>query len=228
LNFRKHHLAILAICLATAIGSLALAVAQAESTPTWSLSPSNEIGPLLPVELSGKAEGTLDLLFTTGGGTKVEISCEKLALEKALLEAEGKSSGTLSLSGCLTKLNGTTSSACKPFTGAQQGVIKSTALKSQLVLHEGASLARLEPVSGTTLAIVEVGEECAIGEEVPVTGVFYAKESAGELEVLKEAHTFEAGPLTAVKALGQTATFGGKAGFNPLGEHLGRRWSGSG
>jgi hypothetical protein len=230
MDFREHHPAILAICLVASIGFIGFPTASAEATPKWALSPTLEPGPSLPVELAAKAEAAPSLLFTTKGGTKVVISCEKLAAEKGLLDAEGKSSGTLSLSGCLTKLggSGTPTIPCEPHFGAEKGVIKSKALKGQLVLHESASLLRLEPQAGTALALVELGEECSIGTSVDVKGTFYAKESNGELEVLKEAHLFEAGPLTSVTALGQAATIDGSAKLSLSGAHSGRWWSGSG
>ena len=84
-------------------------------------------------------------------------------------------------------------------------MIETNALKGQLKTHEGTSLVRLEPQSGTTLATVEVGPLCAIGETVPVSGAFYAKEGGGALEALKEIHSFERGPLTSVTAFGQPA-----------------------
>ena len=90
-------------------------------------------------------------------------------------------------------------------------MIKTNALKGQLKTHEGTSLVRLEPQSGTTLATAEVGPLCAIGETVPVSGAFYAKEGGGALEALKEIHSFGRGPLTSVTALGQPAIFGGSA-----------------
>ena len=87
MNIGKHHLAFLILCLTASTGAFAPASAQAES--------SEKVGPTLPVSLAAQADKTLDLLFTTGGGTKVEIACEKASAEKSFLEAEGKVAGTL-------------------------------------------------------------------------------------------------------------------------------------
>jgi hypothetical protein len=232
LTFQQYRLAILALCLIAMVGLIAFATAQAESTPLWTLSSSDEVGPILPVELAGKVEKTLNLL-TKIAGIKVGVSCTKLTLDKALLEAEGKGTGTLLFSGCQVLLNGVTSAPCEPKNkGTEKGVIASTALKGQLVLHESATLTRIEPQTGTVLAQIEMSEACPIGENDWVFGVFYAKDSSGEFEVLKEAHTVEEGPLTKVWVISDTAehktTFDGSVSLSPAGAHLQRGWNGSG
>jgi hypothetical protein len=191
-----------------------------------------EPGPALPVSLFTKAEGTLALSSKVLGGTALEISCTTLTPEGAILEAEGKSSGKLAFGGCVAKLNGVTSKNCEPQIGAEKGVIRTNALKGSIVLNEGVPLYKIEPVTGTILAVSTSTEACSIGEEVQIIGTFYAKDSNGKFEVEEAAHKFQQGPLTEVWAISKTtehkATISGSASVSLAGEHVGRRWSGLG
>jgi hypothetical protein len=179
-----------------------------------------------------KAEKTL-VLKSKIGGIAAEFSCTGISLDKALLETEGKGTGTALFSGCITRLNGATSGPCEPTIGTEKGKIASKALKGQLVLHEGTTtLAKISAVVGETLAVIESGEECAIGPKVPVIGTLYLKDAGGEFEVSKEAHLLEGGSLTELWTISKTAehvaTPSGSASFSLAGAHLGQPWSGSG
>jgi len=206
-----------------------VATAAATAAPAWKLSPTTgeEVSAALSPAASGKVEATPNLLFTTKGGTKVAISCTSLSTEAAKLEGEGKTSGTLSFGGCQTLLNGTLAKNCEPHSGASKGVIKTNALKGLLVPHEGTSLVRIEPASGTLFVTIELSELCSIGENAPVAGTFYAKASNGQLEALKVTHLFEQGPLTSITALSNAATLDGSASFSLSGAHAGREWKGA-
>jgi len=210
------------------VSSSLLVTAKAEAAPAWTIGPKSE----LPAELSAKAEKTL-ALSTKIAGVKVEFSCTGISLDKALIETEGKGTGTALFSGCITKLNGTTSAPCEPKIGTEKGKIASKALKGQLVLHEGTTtLAKVTAVEGETLATIVMGEECSIGEKPPVIGTLYLKDAGGEFEVSKEAHLLEGGPLTELWTISKTAehvvTPSGSTSFSLAGGHLGQPWSGSG
>ena len=97
------------------------------------------------------------MLFTTKGGTKVEVLCTTLQSINVRLEPEGFVffESQLKYTGCLTKLNGVVSKGCEPLSGGTEpGVIKTNLLKGVLVEHEKAPIVRFEPTSGTTLASV--------------------------------------------------------------------------
>ena len=218
----------LRLCLATFFSAIAIPIAQAGAAPNWMVPPK----PNLPAGLSAKAEKTLALL-TKIAGVSVEFSCTSISLDSALIEAEGKGSGKALFSGCITRLNGVTSSVCEPVSGGTKGKIASASLKGQLAAHEGSTtLARIQAVTGETLATVEMGEECSLGEKVSVIGSLYLKDANGEFEVEKETHVLEAGPLTELWAISKTAehkaTADGSVGVSLSGETLGRPWSGLG
>jgi hypothetical protein len=129
----------------------------------------------------------------------------------------------------VTLLNGVVSPSCKPKAGgAALGTLKSVALKALLVAHEGASLVKVEPQSGTTIMTITLGEECSIGESTKVEGSFTAKETNGQLGELKTTHVFEEGPLSALNVSpgARTATLAGSAKFSAAGAHLGKEWLG--
>ncbi len=225
---RRLHIAILGLCTTIAISTLGLAMSSAEGTPEWMIPPP----PSLPVELSTEAEGTLSLL-TTISGVSTTVSCESLSGEKALLEVEGTSSGTLSYGGCQVLLNGKATAECEVHSnGSAVGTVVTNPLKGQLVLHEGLTLLRLQPLTGETFVTLEMGKGCPIGTKVPVLGAFYAKDSKGELDTEAVDHVLEAGPLTEMWAISKTtehkATFDGSAKLSLAGEGLGVTWSGLG
>jgi uncharacterized spore protein YtfJ len=170
---------------------------------------------------------TATLLFTTKAGTKVEILCTTLQPINVKLEPEGfvNFESQLKFTGCLTKLNGALSKPCEPISeGKEPGVIKSKLLKGVLVEHEKASIVRFEPTTGETLANMEVGEECAIGEIISVLGKMTLKDSAIATEAVT--HLASQGALTSMTALGQPVTIDGSILFKLSGVHLGLEWSG--
>jgi hypothetical protein len=153
----------------------------------------------------GQSRKTLTL-NTKIAGVAVEFSCTGISLDSGLIETEGKSTGKALFSGCKTKLNGSVSAACEPFTGAGKGLIASNALKGQLLLHEGTTtLLKVSAVTGETLGTIEMSELCSIGEKVPVIGPgLYVKDAGGEFETEKEVHQLEVGPLTELWTISKT------------------------
>jgi hypothetical protein len=81
-----------------------------------------------------------------------------------------------------------TNKNCEPQIGAEKGVIRTNALKGWIVLSEGTPLYKIEPATGSTFAISKSTEACSLGEEAPIGGVFYAKDSNGKFEVEELAH----------------------------------------
>jgi len=221
---KRFRLGVLGLSLMAIVASIALAAAQADSTPQWMISATDEIGPSLPVETEAKAKEALTLLSQVGI-IFVKISCEGLALDTALLEGEGKSSGTALFSSCQTYLNksGTPSKACDPL-----GEPIAAKVKGQLITHEGATLERLEPAEGSVFTTLKFEASCALGPEGKVTGVLYLKDAGGKFELEEKAHVLEEGPLSALKFAGQTATLEGSASVSLIGKHLDRTWSGLG
>jgi hypothetical protein len=190
MSHSKLQLVIMGFCL-VAIFWIATP-SNAEATPAWMTTPPEF------AEVTGKAEEPL-LLLTEILGIATKVSCETLALDKALLESEGKSSGIALFGGCRGSINGEENALCKPHTeGTTAGTVATNALKAQLVMHEGAPLVRVQPVTGETFVTLKMEAGCPIGTKVPVIGAFFAKDSNGKLESEEVGHVFAEGPLTEI------------------------------
>ena len=216
------------------LGLMAFAAAGAQAEGNFKVNGANIAGELLPsIQVTSVENKTSSLLFTTGGGTKVEILCTEIKLLNGLtandakLGIEGKVDlGRVHFNGCLTKLNGTTSANCKPFTGANSGLILTEPGKGLLRLHEGQPVIEVTPETGTTFVTIALGPLCAIGEEVPVAGVLFLRDcnNLGASELTEHLIT-ELAALTKLTALKQPATLDGSAIVKLTGAHAGLKFS---
>jgi hypothetical protein len=217
----------LALCL---LGTTAT-TAQAEEGASWKIEGKDASS--LSAAISIKEIESHDATLTTKvGGTKVEVLCTGAQPIGIKLEANGSitSGSQVRFSGCLTKLNGTTSGPCEPNNGGKEpGAILSKALKGLLITHEGAGLLRLEPKEGETLATIETTETCSVGKEVPLIGKLTLKDSSLETEA--ETHLVVEGSLTELWVLSKTeehkATIGGSMIVQLAGIHAGKKWKGA-
>jgi hypothetical protein len=233
----------LVLC-AIVVGLLAFAMAgaaQAEPGASWGyinpisgklelftklLEPSTQIS-----ELENK---TGSLLFTTKGGTKVTILCTGVTIDEGgQLGPEGRILlFRLHFTGCVTFLNGTLSKACEPRTGASKGLILSAKAEGLIVLHKLLSgeidpMILIIPDEKETLATIELGETCAIGESVAVTNHLDLWDCNKEFTVHKVSHLLEEFPeLHLMKALGQPALIDGSILVKLTGTHEGYKWAG--
>jgi len=252
----------LGLC-ALVLGLMAFAssAAQAEPGSTWSVlnteaTPKLFLIPgandLLPQVNIALENNTAELLFTTAGGTKVAILCTSANFDEGgrLQATGGISLGRILFKGCLTKLNGVTSGACKPSgggTGAASGEILTEKGKGLITLDklpngELDEYVRIIPENskGETTKLfskIELGPECSIGESVPVEaetlgdGLWIKdcgpepNKSALEYKVI---HLIEqALRETTLLALGRPATIDGSANAFLVGEHLNFKWRGT-
>jgi len=208
--------------------------AQAEAGANFKVNGSNISSTLLPsFQVASLENKTVSLLFTTGGGTKVEILCTEMKLldgtttNDAKLGVEGKVDlGKMHLSGCLTKLNGTISKNCEPHTGVNKGLILTEALKGLIRLHEGQPVAEISLDSGTNIISFVLGELCAIGEEVQVAGVLFLRDCKNEGKTQLVEHLLEAlQALTKLTALGAAVTLDGSVLAKLTAAHAGLKFS---
>jgi len=206
----KNRFRALALCImALGLMTVGAASAQAEAGNHWSVNGSI---------LSGAATGTLEVekfendtasLLTEINKTKVKFLCKSAKLTNVQLVANGAvSEGTVTFHQCVTYLNDVLSPPCEPFSGTDKGLIQSEKAKGLLALHEGKLITVIKPV-GVNFGIIRLGEECSIGEEVPVTGQLTLLD--GEVSVEKAIHLVKQGPLTSLTALGNPATIDGAA-----------------
>jgi hypothetical protein len=219
--------------------------AQAEVGAKWTyINPTtkvlSEFTKALEAEVSLALENsTASLLFTTGGGTKVNILCTAATFDEGgTLSAEGTIlPGKIKFTGCKTILNEKAAGGCQTHTAGQPaGTILTNQGEGLLKLHELAtkekdSTVLLKPVAAAkeTFVTIEMGEECSIGESVPVTGELVIWDCKGNTSFKTHAitHLVEEFPgLHLLKALGQSATISGSANATLKGAHLNYEWAG--
>jgi len=210
MNCSRHAIASLGLLVALlSVMAFGAGVAQGEPGNHWRLNGTVISGSGSdPVEVTEIENGTGSLL-TKINNTQVKFLCTEMKLKNVALLANGNiSEGTAAFHGCVTYLNGNLSVPCEPFSGSNKGLIQSEKFKGLLSLHEGELLALITPV-GTNIAIILLGEECAIGEEIPVAGKLTLLDSGMSVE--NTVHLIKEGPLTSLSALGNPATIDGAA-----------------
>jgi hypothetical protein len=208
----------------------------------------------LPVGVTGEiSAGSKEVLLTKIAGAKIEKTCT--SVETPGLKLEGESSiapgAKLKFTGCKIFLNGAESKVCVPHTsGAPAGTLETTKLRGDLGLHfllneKGEKIKdektgevilhgpiRLEPEVGETYMMLELGEECSIGEKVPIFGTFYAHDVGNKsgIETHQVKHVIEEGPGTTVWILNKTeehkVILDGSATLFLNGAHAGLKWGG--
>jgi hypothetical protein len=242
---KKHGIRMLGVCLMAALGLVAIVAtsAQGEATSKWVLKKGAELisvtDTLLPVPQVTELENKTGTLLATIGTVKTKILCTGMEFEEAVLKLEGSALGKIRFTGCIIELNEKLSAPCKPHTGAESGVILTLLLKGLVVLHAAGSPAnegylKLVNESFPTnhdFVNIELGEECSIGESLPVNGEFTMKDvnKLGREEKLTHlAAEFE--PLTKLFVIDlkaeHKATLDGSAIIGLTGTHSTYEWAG--
>jgi hypothetical protein len=221
---------LLGLCvLILGLTALTASLAQAEVGASWSVGGAKVTEALLPqLQVHEIENKTASLLFTTKGGTKTAILCTAIEMVGMKLTTSGSvSSGKLKFTGCVTLLNGTISSNCAPRTaGAPKGTVETFNGTALIILHVGTPLLLLKAESGESLASMEMGELCSLGESVPVKGALTLKDCKNELQTELVSHLFEEGPLSSLTSLGQPTTLDGSVIAELSGAHKGLKWKG--
>jgi len=220
-------LLVLIVCAVT----LGATSAQAEVGASWKVGGAKITSSLLPALAVKEVEAGGLTLLTKIAGIKVEVSCTSLQTVGIKLETEGKltSGGQLRFLGCLTKLNEKSNSQCEPSNeGKEPGAILTKPGKGLLVLIESKGIIQIEPKEGETLATIETGEECAVGQKINVIGKLTLKDSA--LGTESGTHLFAEGSATELwvnsKTAEHKATIDGSAVIRLAGIHTELPWSG--
>jgi hypothetical protein len=220
-------LLVLIVCAVT----LGTGSAQAEVGASWKVEGAKVTSSLLPALAVKEVEAGGLTLLTKIAGIKVEVSCTSLQPVGIKLETEGKltNGGQLRFFGCLTKLNEKSNSQCEPSNeGKEPGAILTKPGKGLLVLIESKGVIQIEPKEGETLATIETGEECAVGQKINVIGKLTLKDSALGTEV--DTHLFAEGATTELwvnsKTAEHKATIDGSAIIRLAGTHTELPWSG--
>jgi hypothetical protein len=230
----RRGLAALCLCGA-ALGLVALSgtLALGETGAHWNVNGKSIGTSLLPQVVVKEIEGLSGtkekhIAFVTQVGiSKVEILCEKMVLDNYLFHQNGSGLGTILVSECKTLLNGAVSSSCKPAEPI------TAVVKSLIVLHEPKAgekvpVHKFEPAeAGAPFLILKFSEECALGEEVEVTGSFTLIDSNGKFQNEEVTHLVQEGPLGALQFGTHAAKLAGSVVLELTGEHKGMTWSGT-
>jgi hypothetical protein len=211
-------------CVA-ALGLVGVSSAQA-ARPVWDVNGAELTAGLSP-------EGSLILptpkpyLLSVIVAIHFEIECSAAELIGSL-KAPNLIEGKIKFTGCVSytnKLDHATASAnCKP----ENGEVVTTEGKGELKAGENNTV--FTPKVGTEFATVKTTAKCAVGEKIPIEGVFAVKDSDGlaaGLEVNKTEHKIEENAAkTSLTALGEPAAIVGTAKVALKGTHAGQSWRG--
>jgi hypothetical protein len=188
----------------------------------------------LSLALDAELENSKATLLTKILGALTHISCTAATLIGVKLEGEGSltNGGKVLFTGCSVAINGKSAPECEvKSTGKAVGTVETLELKGLIVLHKLASgtldeLVRIEPKAGTTFVNLQMGEECPIGEDVPVAGKLFLKDAGNAFLSHQVTHLIEEGPLTQLTALKNPATIDGSLNVFLTGVHAGLLWGG--
>lgn len=239
----RTRLGLLGLC-AVVLGVMAFSASAAQATvgAKWLiLDPNGTVldAANLPATIGGTIENEEASLLSKVLGIAVEILCKKGTLIGVSLEKEGSltNGGKVQFTGCSVDLNGTPNPACEPHSaGSPVGTVETLAGKGLAVLHELAGgvkheLTRIEPKEGETFVTINMGEECPIGELIPVRGKLFLKDCENAFLTHQVIHLVEEFPvLTDLWVLNKTAehkaTIDGSALIFLTGAHLNYLWGG--
>jgi hypothetical protein len=170
----------LGLC-ALVVGLMAVSagVAQAESSggswtflngATLEVLPNNQT-------IGGAFEPSTDgTLLSTIAKKELEFLCTAFTVTEGKLITGGTVLGSLTFSGCTTKIGKVTQASCEPNAkGIHPGVIETLKIKGTLLLHKltGGTIHKViiaEPDEGSAFLHMELGVKCSIGEDVLVGG----------------------------------------------------------
>lgn len=236
----------LGLCaLVLGLMTFASTAAHAEVGASWGyvfMGTLFQFGAALEPGLETALENNHGALLTTIGGVKVEILCTSITAVNMKLKAQGTVLGKLKFHGCKLKLNGVESKACEPHVGANKGLIETVTLEGLIRLHllgggvrDETVLFKRDPIQPEKLevmATVITGEECAIGEEIPIGGKFSVKDCQDTFLTHKLFHLAEAfAPLTHLWVISDTvehaATLDGSVLVGLLAPHANLAWAGT-
>ena len=182
---------------------------------------------------------TTPILHTKIAGITVLYECTGISANKANLLANGsigESAGNvkgsdIKFTGCITKLNGSTSAPCQPKFEGVAGVVLTKPGHGLIVLNASKEeLTEIKPDVEETFAVIESGAECAIGAKIPVIGKAFLKDCLGQFKTHVVEHLVEIGPGTELWVISKTeehkATILGSSWAFLEGTHLGLKWAG--
>jgi hypothetical protein len=141
-------------------------------------------------------------------GVSVLLECPTILTLGAKLATTGTiaTGAKIKFTGCIPKLNGTTSAPCEPTNaGTEKGVISTKALHAAFVLNAAKEeLIQFIPDEGETIWTTEMGNECSLGTKIPVIGKVFLKDCQGAFLTHLPKHLVEEGPGTELWTISKT------------------------
>ncbi len=212
---------------ALVLGVMALGAggAQAEVGAHWNVAGKSVTGSEeFQSEIKELENKSATLEFTTAGLTLVKILCTTAKFSEGgkLVKEGGISLGRTKFTGCKMELNNKPAGACELHSGGQPvGTIETLKAKGLIILDvvsgKTEDYVKVVPDEGTTFAVLELGEECAIGAKVEMKAKsagegLWLKDSGGNTGFTTEATThLTEESLHGLIALGQPARIEGSA-----------------
>jgi hypothetical protein len=175
---RTLELRALGIGLLTAVSMMAVAGTSAQANPghvyvSLALLAST-------VEIRALTPGHFQLLSTFGAGnTPISILCTLPSIHDGLLFTFGVGVGEVLFSGCQTFIKSSLTANCKPLEPIVAKV------KNLLIHHNWDTYILVSPQEKTVFTTLHLGELCAAGETIEVSGLFMA-ECGSLVEIKKE------------------------------------------
>lgn len=182
------------LCLAISLGLMAFSASAAQAA-TWMVNGTNVVSDLA-VGITAKAEKDISLLSTISG-VKFTLLCENLEFRNAVMHAGGLATAEFLWNGCRVFLGEKESTACKPHEPVD------LTEKAKGEKEEGKDDEEME-----TSATIELGEECAVGSKLPLSGIYWIEDCENKWETEQLVHLVQ-------EAMGVALTLGGlKLGAN--------------
>jgi hypothetical protein len=183
MTHKKYGFRVIGLCLVAALGLMAFA-ASAQAKGLWAHNGADITEN--PAKIVGEKDSEEFVLASKSGATPIKVLCKKLVVNEGKLLLEGKSTATLEFSECqfLTGTPGTVQPSCKPLEPIVSKV------KDLLFKHlaNEKTYDLFSPADGTlNFTTLHLGEECAFGQLVPITGhaVIEGCKPAGEANGLE-------------------------------------------
>lgn len=183
------------ICVALTGLLFAASLAKAEVGAFWLVSGSKISSALLPtVEAQTDVEMSL---LTELGGKQIHIKCKSILFKEAhLVEPLGQALGKFAFHGCRFLFLGpggelVESKTCEPHAEGSAGLWIWFRFIALIKLHEGKATLEVKPAEGGLLSTIELGEECAFGEKITLSGTLFLEDCQGEFLTDKVTHLFQ-------------------------------------
>jgi hypothetical protein len=174
-------------------------------------------------EIEVEKDTDFHFLYTTKSGTKVKILCKDYSSTSSFLFVSGTFKLVLLYKTCEVYLNGELANGCTP-KGSPEAK-----LKGGLILESGKTYGLVSPSEGTIFISFSLGEECAIGEKITVTGSAILEDCSGSFEtevvkrLVKFPPPFVADGVSVASAV--SATIESSMWLKLKGPDTGKKWS---